>query len=105
MTDRTNQEVEEMETAQDLKRDESNPNPDIPEQAPRDTALIAIRIEEASQAHTNLNMFAAVAEMLEGGCIYGVGTAPDTAQKIVKLCRKEQQNQLRIYDMARGGKR
>lgn len=55
-------------------------------------------IELAAQAHTNLNIFAAVVGLLESGTIYPVGTASNSAQKIVKLCAQEQQRQLHIYD-------
>ena len=58
--------------------------------------------EKAAKAHTNLNMFACVAAMLESGCIYPVShSANATAQKIIKLCQAEQQRQLRIYDRER----
>jgi len=53
---------------------------------------------KAVEAHTNLNIFAVIVAILEGGCIYGGGTAQTTVSKIVKLCQQEQQRQLRIYD-------
>lgn len=57
-------------------------------------------IETAAQAHTNLNLFAAVAGILESGTVYPIGIASNTAQKIVKPCQQEQQRQLQIYDSA-----
>lgn len=56
------------------------------------------RLETALHAHTNLNMFAAIVEMLEGGTIYG-GTN-SARNRIIAICKKEQQRQLRILDKA-----
>lgn len=56
------------------------------------------KIEIAAHAHTNLNIFAAIASILEGGTIYGSRTAQSTAQKIIRLCNEEGMRQLRTYD-------
>lgn len=55
-------------------------------------------IKEAMNAQTNLNIFAAVEVLLEGGTIYG--RTPAAAGKIIAICRAEQQRQLRIMDKA-----
>lgn len=54
----------------------------------------------AAEAHTNLNIFAAVMSLMEGGHVYGpdAGSAATTARKIIRLCLAEQQKQLMIYD-------
>lgn len=54
----------------------------------------------AAEAHTNLNIFAAVMSLMEGGHVYGpdAGSAATTARKIIQLCKAEQQKQLVIYD-------
>lgn len=52
-------------------------------------------IREAARAHTNLNTFAAVVAVLEGGCVYGDNA---TARKIIALAQAEQRRQLRIHD-------
>jgi hypothetical protein len=60
-------------------------------------------IERAARAHSNLNIFAAVAALLEGGVIYPLypsGSASSAAQRIVRICNAEGQKQLRIYDAA-----
>lgn len=57
-----------------------------------------VKRSKAVEAHTNLNTFAVVVSVLEGGCLYGSRTADITAQKIIKLCQDEMQRQLRIYD-------
>ena len=50
----------------------------------------------AAQAHTDLNIFAAIVALLESGCVYGGSAA--AVRRITKICQKEQQRQLRIYD-------
>ena len=55
-------------------------------------------ITRMSQAHTNLNIFATIEAILEGGVVYPVGTANTTAQKIIRLCSAERGKQLRLYD-------
>lgn len=49
---------------------------------------------EAAQAHTNLTTFEAVVSVLEGGCVYGDNAA---ARKIIKICKAEQQRQLKLH--------
>jgi hypothetical protein len=55
-------------------------------------------IKEAAEAHTNLNLFAAIQALLENGLVYGGENA--AAAKIIAICRKEQNRQLAIYDAA-----
>lgn len=52
----------------------------------------------AMDAHANLNIFASIAAILEGGVIYGGENA--AAKKIIGICNKEQQRQLRLQDKA-----
>lgn len=55
-------------------------------------------IKEAMNAQTNLNVFASIQAILEGGTIYG--PPPAAARKIIAICLEEQQRQLRIMDKA-----
>ncbi len=50
----------------------------------------------AAEAHTNLNLWGSVIALLEGGLIYG--GRDRAAKKIIKMCRAEQQAELKIYD-------
>ena len=52
----------------------------------------------AMDAHSNLNIFAAIAAILEGGVIYGGDNA--AAKKIIGICLKEQQRLLTLQDKA-----
>jgi hypothetical protein len=56
-------------------------------------------IVQAARAHTDLNIFAAVVAILEGGCIY-TAEAKGTVSKIINLCQVEQRRQLELYDKA-----
>lgn len=56
------------------------------------------RAKEAARAHTNLNTFGNIVSILEGGSVYGHGSASTTASKIIVLCKSEMNKQLRIYD-------
>jgi hypothetical protein len=49
-------------------------------------------------AHCNLNIFAAIAAILEAGVIYGGENS--AAKKILAICAKEQQRQLQLQDKA-----
>ena len=51
----------------------------------------------AAEALTDLNTFASVVTILEGGHLYDGNAA---AQKIIKICLREQQKRLREYDRA-----
>ena len=51
---------------------------------------------KAAEAHTNLNVWGSVIALLEAGLIYG--GRDDAAQEIVKMCKSEQQAELKIYD-------
>jgi hypothetical protein len=50
------------------------------------------------EAHTNLMVYAAVAEILEGGLL--TGNVGGTAQRIIAMCKKEQHRQLKLMDAA-----
>lgn len=54
-------------------------------------------VQAAMYAHTNLTVFAAVVEILEGGTIKGEIPA---VGKIIAICKAEQQRQLRLMDQA-----
>jgi hypothetical protein len=60
------------------------------------------RCVNAAHAHTNLNVFASIISLLEGGHVYGpgAGSAQRTADKIIALCKAETARQLAIYDEA-----
>ena len=61
--------------------------------------MTTLTTQKAAAAHTNLTMFGAVISLLESGCLYG-NTPFKTAEKIIKLCKAEQQRQLRLYEEA-----
>jgi hypothetical protein len=54
-------------------------------------------MKAAMDAHSDLNIFAAIEAILEGGTIHGSNA---TAAKIIGLCRTECQRQLRLMDKA-----
>jgi hypothetical protein len=57
--------------------------------------------QEASEAMSTLYVLSAVQELLEGGTIHGGKEGAEaTKTKIIALCKKEQQRQLRRYDIA-----
>ena len=56
-------------------------------------------IEEAARAHSNLNTFASIVTILEGGHLYGWQTQAAEG-KIIKICCAEQQKWLARYDRA-----
>ena len=64
-------------------------------------AASAVSIVQAAQAYTDLNIFAAVEALLEGGCVYTT-SGQAMADRIIALCKQEQQRQLRAYDAATG---
>jgi hypothetical protein len=51
----------------------------------------------ACEAHSDLNIFAAVEAILDGGTLY-TEAGQKTAQRIAALCRKERKRQLGQYD-------
>lgn len=56
---------------------------------------------EAMSAQTNLHVFGAVVAILEGGTLSNYsGTA---ARRIIEICHKEQQRQLKLMDKAVAG--
>ncbi|MDF2809542.1 MAG: hypothetical protein K0S56_573 [Microvirga sp.] len=59
-------------------------------------------LETMTNAHTNLTVFSAVADILENGHLYGSDDmGRRTAEKIVSLCRKEQTKLYLKYEAAR----
>lgn len=52
----------------------------------------------AAEALCNLNTFAAVVTILEGGHLYGNSSA--ASRRIIRICQQEQQRYLRAYDQA-----
>lgn len=54
-------------------------------------------VDAAMRARSDLNIFAGIVAILEGGTISGGSAA---AAKIIKICKAEQQRQLRIMDRA-----
>lgn len=56
-------------------------------------------IKEASYAHSDLNLFASIETLLEGGHLYQ-SESQLTAEKIIKICKAEQQKCLRAHDAA-----
>lgn len=54
-------------------------------------------LQKSQQAHTAINTAGAVVALLEGGTVRGWDK---TASKIIALCQKEMQRQLRIMDAA-----
>lgn len=53
--------------------------------------------DKASAAHSDLNTFAIIVSILEGGHIY-LNESQDVADKIIKLCNNQQNICLRIHD-------
>lgn len=56
--------------------------------------------------HSDLNIFAAIVAILEGGCIY-TNQGQRTAFKLIRICKDAEQSQLRAFDRAiaqEGGK-
>lgn len=56
-------------------------------------------VKEAAEAHTNLNVFASVVSILEGGHLYGAAS-DRAAQRIIEICKAEQSKCLARYDRA-----
>jgi hypothetical protein len=56
-------------------------------------------IKEAAEAHTNLNVFASIVSILEGGHLYGAAS-DRAAQRIVEICKAEQDKCLGRFDRA-----
>lgn len=54
-------------------------------------------VDAAMRAKSDLNIFAAIVAILEGGTVSGGNVA---ASRIIKMCEAEQQRQLRIMDKA-----
>lgn len=58
---------------------------------------LRVLIKEAARAHTNLNTFASVVSLLEGGHVYGYQREAD---QIIRICNRAQQRFLDQYDRA-----
>jgi len=55
----------------------------------------------ACNAHTNLVVFASVVSILEGGNVLGGVDSNAAAQKIIDICKDEQQRLLAVHDAAK----
>lgn len=53
--------------------------------------------EMACYGHSDLNVFASIVAILEGGTLYDAASKR-AAQKIVSVCHKEQSRLLRLHD-------
>lgn len=61
-------------------------------------AIPSKAMQAAMDAHTNLTVYEAVVAILEGGTLSGnVGGTPS---RIIAMCRREQQRQLKLMDKA-----
>jgi hypothetical protein len=56
-------------------------------------------MKAAAEAHTNLNVFASIVSILEGGHLYGC-YSDRAAQRIIEICKAEQSKCLARYDAA-----
>lgn len=56
-------------------------------------------IKDVAQAHTNLNVFASVVSILEGGHLYGA-ISDEAANRIIAISQREQARCLKRYDEA-----
>lgn len=52
---------------------------------------------DAAKSHSNLNAYAAVVAIMEGGMIHGESSAAD---EIIAICKRQMQVELRDYDKA-----
>lgn len=59
-----------------------------------------IELQESERHHSDLNIFAAVAAIMDCGCLY-TQSGQRMAGKIVNMCLREQRLQLRAYDKAK----
>lgn len=57
-------------------------------------------VRRAAAAHTDLNTFHIIIQILEGGTLY-LPASHEAAQKIVRMCKTEAQRSLRAYDAAK----
>lgn len=56
-------------------------------------------VVDAARAHTNLNTWAAIQAILEGGTLYEERTH-SAASKVIEICKREMKKELAIYDRA-----
>lgn len=52
---------------------------------------------KAAKHHTDLNIFAVIVSILEGGHIY-TSSGMSMAARIIRLCQEEEHRQLQAYD-------
>ena len=64
-----------------------------------ETGLVTRYATDAAHAHTNLTIFHAIINMLEGGVLYGPRPQRKAAQ-IVRLCKAAAQTELAAMDRA-----
>jgi hypothetical protein len=57
-------------------------------------------VKEAAQAHSNLNIWAAVQALMEHSLLYG-GHAQKAESKVVEIAKREQQKEFKRYEKAR----
>jgi len=58
-------------------------------------------VREITEHHANLNLWAAVVTLLESGGLYGGDETQNRLRnKVIDLCKAEQQRQLRLMDRA-----
>ncbi len=59
-------------------------------------------VSAAAEAHTNLNIFASLVTILEGGHLTGANDVVGHAaqDRIIRICQSEQSRWLRKYDAA-----
>ena len=53
-------------------------------------------IKEATQAHTNLNVWGSIVTILEGGHIYG--GRHEVAGQVIEMCKQQTEAELDIYE-------
>jgi hypothetical protein len=60
-------------------------------------------VRKAAEALSNLNIFAAIETILEGGHVMGGATNGGIAAKakIIAICKAERRRQIRIFDLAK----
>lgn len=64
------------------------------------TRSLEREIQTAARAHTNLNVFASVVSILEGGSVYAEPGANEAAAQIMRICKRYQARALTQYDAA-----
>ena len=57
------------------------------------------QIEQAAKALSDLNTFAIVVSIMEGGHLH-LNASNGTAERIIRICQREQQKLLKLHDAA-----